>query len=656
MDDTQKLNSIMNDVRVLLSKQNYKEALERLENLDNTWSTSIEALYLKAVCLTQLEQLDEACIYAQIVGLHPSETNPQVLIDCLTILTKSVSMADARTVLMGRTKDFVNAQLKPDQIQQLMAIANALELFPLALQILDSQELNYSDASDFFLLKASLSRSMGDYELEKECLVAALQSNPNNPKVHASIAHLFDRFDAHEFAAEHNKIAEETDPEGVHPNIAMDFYLASISKGLYEQERLRALWLQQINEDQSFRAPFGILTATDDPDIIYNENIKFSDCAHLNHTKSPISKTKYGRRSDHSEKIRIGYFSPDFRNHAVTHLVGDLLASHDRSKFEIYGFSIDNYEESIYRTGIENSCDQFFSVETRSTEETAKLANSLNLDFAIDLAGYTKGFRPQLFERLQQTRIINFLGYPSTVGAAFYDYIIGDSIVTPVGCDQYFSEQILRLDRCYQCNSPNRKATEQHREEWGLPDDLFLFCNFNARQKMNLETLQAWAKIINTCEDAALWVLDPGERVKEEFKDIFGPGANRIFFAPKAPVEDHLGRVGLADAFLDSFPYGAHTTASDAIFNGIPIISMSGSYFQSRVSWSLMHHCGIDHLNSLTWDGFVDTAVQFYEDFTPESKAAYREILLDRGAYYHPYNVAAYAKEFEELLVKLISE
>jgi len=646
----------MEQIREKLVDEDYEGALQLLEQLDSQSSDSIEAMYLKMVCFTHLDQPDIACIYGQTVGLHPSETNPEVLLDCLTVLTRSVSMINARTVLIGRKQCFINSTLNSSQTQQLIAIANALELFSIALEILESQKKSYTDVSEFFLLKASLARSMGDIEQEKEALISALESNPNNSKVHAGIAHLFDRFEAHEFASEHNRLAESTNPDGVHPNIAMDFYLASISKGLKEQERLRNLWLKQIDAEQSFRAPFGILTATDDPNLIFNENLKFSECAHLNHAKQPLRVNMSGRRKDHGNKIRIGYFSPDFRNHAVTHLVNDLLVHHDRSKVEIFGFSIANYEDSTFRANIETSCDDFFSVESKTTEETATLANSLKLDFAIDLAGYTKGFRPQLFERLKQTRIVNYLGYPSTVGANFYDYIIGDKIVTPDGCDKYFSEKIIKLNRCYQCNSPSRQFIAQNRLSAGLPTDKFIFCNFNARQKMNIETLYAWAKIIERCPEAVLWVLDPGEQVRNEFSAIFCDNADRIIFAPKVPVEEHLGRVALADAFLDSFPYGAHTTASDAVFNGIPVITMSGHYFQSRVSWSLMHHSGLSDLNSFTWEEFIETAVSFYQQFTPEVKSRYKEILLDREAHTHPYNIGAYTQEFETILTELLSE
>ena len=644
-------------VRQLLVEEQYNTALTTIEADGSAyWTSSIEGMYLRAMCFTHLGRTEEACVYAQIVGMHPAETNPAVILDCLSIIAKGLALADARSILIGRSQLFVSSELDLDQLQRLTAISNALELQQIGHEILESKRKVFEASADYHLICASLARSIGNLDTEKEALITALKIAPKDSRVHANIANLFDRFSEHGIAAEHNKIAEMENQDGIHPNIAMDFFLSSISKGLYEQERLKDKWLTQIEGDRAFYAPFGILTATDSPELIFKENQNFSECSHINHIKNPLRLSANRRRAPANSKIRVGYFSPDFRNHAVTHLINDLLVNHDRSKFEIFGFSINHYDDSAYRKKIIEGCDDFFSLENTPTEIVASQANKLNLDFAIDLAGYTKGFRPQLFERLRQSRIINFLGYPSTVGANFYDYIIGDKIVTPEGCDQFFSEKIIRLDRCYQCNSPSRQTDPIDRSATGLPADAFVFCNFNARQKMNLETLLAWKRILSECQDSVLWLLEPGDTVKDDMKSIFGDAFNRLVFAQKVSVEQHLARIKFANVFLDSFPYGAHTTASDAIYNGIPIISMSGRYFQSRVSWSLMHHSGVCDLNAFTWDEFVKKAVEFYRDFNTSKQTMIKDKLLDRTNEAHPYNIKSYTKEFETILEDALTE
>ena len=650
---TEQIGDYIKKVRNSIEQSDFETALDLLQNpAEESWSQTVEAMYLTAIVLGNCDRLSEAAMYAQIVGMHPRETNPDVIVDCLTILAKALMISDVKTILMSRHQLFLIADLAINRVTQLVAIANAAELFDLAERILDSKKDLFDDQAKFFLLKAGIARSTNNIEQEKEFLISALHSNPKDASVHASIAHLFDRFKEFDASAEHNSIAEQFGDDGRHPNIAMAFFLASISKGVFEQERLKNLWLNQLDADQSFRAPFGLLNATDDPELILEENKRFSIACHINADRS--RNNGVFKKSKNHSTIRIGYFSPDFRNHAVTHLINDLIHSHDQSQFETFGFSIANFESSQYRDSLREGFNEFYEVESASNEEIISKANSLELDFAVDLAGYTQGFRPQLMERIKNAYIINFLGYPSTIGASFYDFIIGDSIVTPPGSEKYFSEEIIRLDRSYQCNSPSRNCHQVDRHETNLPEDSFVFCNFNARQKLNLPTLEAWSEIIAQCPDSVLWLLEPGVAVKEDIKTIFKKNSHRVIFAPMSPVEYHLGRIKHANLFLDSFPYGAHTTASDAIYSGIPILTISGRAFQSRVSWSLMHHSGLNNLNCFDWDDFITKGVEFYHSHSPDKGKYYQDILLDRKKYSHPYNVNGYAREYEEKLIKIM--
>jgi len=623
------------------------EILERDESLKDPWTQSIEAYYLISRCYFFSNELEKAAMYAQMVALHPAETNPIVLIDVLTILVKNLSLRDAMAALEARRNIFTNSDipLSQEDLRQLIAIANSVEAYTLALDILDAHTQSFEKLSDYYLLKATVYKRADNIEGQKEALINALTNSPEDSNVHAHIADLFARFDEHTISAEHNQIAEKTNKDGIHPNIAMNFFTASQTGGIAEQERLKHLWLQQIESDQAFRAPFGLLTATEDPNLIFNENLRFSEMIYVNHDRKPKSKVRPVTQKN--KKIRLGYFSPDFKNHAVTHLITDLFKYHDTENFEVFAFSISNPDESIYRERIKIHCQEFFEFENTNTSTIAETANKLDLDYAIDLAGYTRGFRPQLLERLKDSLIVNFLGYPSTVGAGFYDFIIGDNIVTPEGCEPYFSEQIIRLNRCYQCNSPSRKTEDSSRMENGLPSDKFIFCNFNTRQKLNIDTLQAWKNIISQCPDAVLWVLHPGQKVASEYEQIFGDDFQRVIFADKVSVERHLGRIKHGNLFLDSFPYGAHTTASDAIYNGIPILSMSGRYFQSRVSWSLMHHSGVSYLNCFSWEEFTSKAIDFYRGYINERKNNISEILLNQSLDGHPYNIEAYARDYE---------
>jgi len=167
--------------------------------------------------------------------------------------------------------------------------------------------------------------------------------------------------------------------------------------------------------------------------------------------------------------------------------------------------------------------------------------------------------------------------------------------------------------------------------------------------------MKAWARILGRCPNAVLWLLDPGPQLQDEYLGVFGQSSNRVYFASHLPVEAHLGRVHHANLFLDSFPYGAHTTASDAVFAGIPILTMSGRAFQSRVSWSIMSHAGVDDLNVFNWEDYETRAVEYYHEYSDSLGLRYQKALLDRASFKHPYNLDAYKQEYQEFLVSLFS-
>ena len=198
---------------------------------------------------------------------------------------------------------------------------------------------------------------------------------------------------------------------------------------------------------------------------------------------------------------------------------------------------------------------------------------------------------------------------------------------------------MIRLDCSYQCNSPSRKVTPVNFDHTGLPSDSFVFCNFNSRQKIDRETLLEWGKIVSKCKDSVLWLLDPGEKMQTEILKVLDGIKDRVFFAGHCEISEHLGRVEHANLFLDSFPYGAHTTASDAVFRGVPVLARSGRAFQSRVAHSIIHYAGFPDLHACNWNDFYEKAVSFYQAYTPDKQQEYRKTLLDFSKARHPYNI-----------------
>ena len=439
----------------------------------------------------------------------------------------------------------------------------------------------------------------------------------------------------------------------VHSALAHEV-LAICRKGSVTEKQKVTLDFLKYADDGSQKqfAPFSSLLVSDDPDFILKRNREYAESIGLNYRSAVRQRGLF----DPTKKIVIGYFSADFGDHPVSHLLVDLLKQHDRDRFKVIGFALRDHPPGFYRNLVEENCDEYVTCTDLSNSQIAELCKKLGVAVAIDLNGYTQGYRPNLFGYLDQSITINYLGYPSTSGSHAYDYIIGDSVVTPVGCDGYFDERIIRMDRSFMCNSPSRRASEiRQRSELGLPSDNFIFCNFNAQSKVNIEALLSWKRILEGCLDAYLWLPDNGATKRSEYEEIFEGTAPRLIWASfAADHREHLARLGCADLMLDNFPYGAHATAADAILQGLPVLSHVGRSFQSRVSYSLMTNAGISNLGAKSWDDFQTKAINFYDEYSSNKRNRLRQKLLMDSAPKHPCNVVSYCSEFEQKLMDLL--
>ena len=325
------------------------------------------------------------------------------------------------------------------------------------------------------------------------------------------------------------------------------------------------------------------------------------DLGHL--IKSPINK-----------RIRIGYFSADFRNHAVATLIAGLFENHDKSKFELFAFSFINVNDEM-RGRLLKSFDHFIDVETKTDLEIAKLARISLIDIAIDLTGFTNGGRTGIFSYRAAPIQINYLGYPGTLGSKYYDYIIADEVVIPFESKSFYSEHIIYLPNSYQANDRLRIISDKNftRMDFNLPQNSFIYCCFNNSHKILPATFASWMRILNSVENSVLWLLEDNLSAKnnllmEAEKSKIDPC--RIIFAERIPASDHLARHHLADLFLDTFPYNAHTTASDALWAGLPVLTRTGESFASRVAASLLYSICLPELVTDTAEKYEALAIE----------------------------------------------
>ncbi|MDS4027765.1 MAG: glycosyltransferase [Candidatus Contendobacter sp.] len=300
-------------------------------------------------------------------------------------------------------------------------------------------------------------------------------------------------------------------------------------------------------------------------------------------------------------RLRIGYVSGDFRHHATAHLTRKLFRVHDRTRFEIVGFSLHPDDGSFYRRDIVAGCDRFVELSGLSNAEAATRIAQEGIHILVDLHGYTRYARPEIFALRPAPVQISFLGYPGTSGANYISYIIADRVVLPDTLRPWFSEQPVYLPDCYQVNDDEQPiaSTGITRLAASLPEDGFVYCCFNIAYKIEPNVFGAWMRILRQTPNSVLWLLMDTPRGVDSLRAAArarGVDPARLVFAPRLSKAEHLERHRLADLFLDTFIVNAHTTASDALWAGLPVVTLRGEAFQSRVCASLLTALGLSEL------------------------------------------------------------
>ncbi len=316
-----------------------------------------------------------------------------------------------------------------------------------------------------------------------------------------------------------------------------------------------------------------------------------------------------------SNKIRIGYFSADFHNHATTCLMAELFERHDRDRFELFAFSFGPDLQDQMRHRVTSAFDHFFDVRFKSDEEIAKLSRVWSIDIAVDLKGLTQDHRLGIFSYRAAPIQVNYIGYPGTVAAPYMDYIIADHTLIPKESRQYYSEKVVYLPGSYQVNDRQRKIADRifTRAELGLPEQGFVFCCFNNNYKITPDVFDSWVRILLAVPGSVLWLFEDNPTAAANLRKEAqqrGLDPNRLVFAKKMELSEHLARHRLADLFLDTLPYNAHTTASDALWVGLPVLTRMGESFASRVAGSLLNAIGLPELITDSPQAYEPLAIQ----------------------------------------------
>jgi predicted O-linked N-acetylglucosamine transferase (SPINDLY family) len=354
---------------------------------------------------------------------------------------------------------------------------------------------------------------------------------------------------------------------------------------------------------------------------------------------------------EHTERIRLGYFSADFNQHAVSTLTAPVFESHDRARFEIFAFAFSPGDGGPMRARMETAFDHFIEVAHLRDDEVAALARARGIDIAIDLMGYTGHCRPGIFARRAGPLQASWLGFPGTMGAPFMDYILADRVVIPEESRGHYSEAVAYLPDCYLPADPARfgAALRPERAAVGLPETGFVFAAFNAGYKIAPEMFALWMRLLGAVEGSVLWLSEGSAAASRGLRKeaaLHGVAPERLVFAPfLAEAAEHLARLPLADLFLDTQPYGAHSTAADALGAGVPVLTTPGETFAGRVAASQLHALGLPELIAPRLADYEAWALGFAR--APETLAPLREKLA-RNRITHPlFDGARFTRNLE---------
>jgi hypothetical protein len=329
-------------------------------------------------------------------------------------------------------------------------------------------------------------------------------------------------------------------------------------------------------------------------------------------------------------RIRVGYLSCDFYRHATAALISELIERHDRNRFEIVAYCFSPDDGSDMRKRLRAAFDRVVDIRSLTHAEAARRIHDDQVDILVDLKGYTRDSRMEILAHRPAPIQVNYLGYPGSMGADFIDYIIADPFVAPMECQPHYDEKIVHLPDCYQPNDRQREIAEHTptRAEAGLPEQAFVFCAFNNAYKITEKMFGIWMRLLDQVPGSVLWLLEANDLCKGNLRReaaVRGIDPSRLVFAPKVPMESHLARQRLADLFLDALPYNAHTTASDALWAGLPVVTCAGETFAGRVAGSLLHAVGLPELVTRTLSDYEALALRLAQQ--PEQLAAVREKL-----------------------------
>ena len=592
-----------------LAQQKIKQfhnALESFEGAILIRPDYIEALNNHGNALIDLGRPNEALVsYERAIGLNPAYdeslyTRGNVLRDLGRYELALESYEKAISIKGNFAAAYNNSGLV---LQKINRTEDAVANFDKAISI----EPDYADA---YNNRGISLKELGRLADAMASYISAISIKPNFAEALfnlGDVCHTLNRFD--DAVSNYNKAL------AIKPDLDFLFGLkmhaqAQICDWSELQEQLHLLE-SLIDDGVKIAQPFHVIGLIDEPKIQFKSAKLYVDAKF-----PPSQKFESNKKYTSNDKICIGYYSADFRDHPVAHLSAELFEMHDKNKFELIGFYFGPADSSDVHKRVASSFDKFIDVSNKSDREVAEISRFVGVDIAIDLGGFTKNSRSGIFAERCAPIQVNYLGYLGTMAADFMDYICADKTLIPEESQQFYTEKILYLPNSYQANDSKRKISDKifTKEELGLPANGFIYCCFNNNFKILPTTFDCWMRILKAVSGSVLWLLEDNPMAAINLRkeaEIRGVDASRIVFAKRMKMEDHLARHRVADLFIDTLPCNAGTTASDALWAGLPILTLLGKSFAGRIAASLLNGMNMPELIARNQEEYEFKAVEF---------------------------------------------
>jgi len=525
----------------------------------------------------------------------------------------------------------------------------AFEMFRQALNI------NPGSAETYFQL-GLLTLNTGKVEAAAHYFKHALKINPSFALAKAGLGEAYEKLGRFEESQQELDKALKENPE-IMPDVSVSLYYLSHrtcnwARVRTDTKRMHALTLSQLKSG-------GIVDESPFINISRSDDLKFNLRLATNWSKFveasvQLSKKDYTfSKPKGKHKIRIGYLSNDFRDHPIASQIVDLFKYHDRNSFAVYAYSYGVNDKSYWRKEIRRSADHFIDLYDVEHIDIAERIYKDKIDILIDLVGYTGYPRPDIMARKPAPIQINYLGYPGTTGAKFINYLIADRIVIPPSEKKYYSEEILYMPNCYQICSPQRiSRIPVKRSDFGLPEDpsVIVFCCFNRQEKIEPPIFDAWIRILKKVPKSVFWLYSNSQLAEKNLRKYFvksGLKSNRLIFAERISLEKHLARIRLSDIALDTHIYSGGATTANILWAGVPVITIYGKHYLSRMSSSIINSLGLSELITKNIKEYEALAIELAT--SPAKLKSIRKALAANKKTYPLFNSKLFTKDLETI-------